>query len=324
MRSELDYGALRSCYPVGVIGRYCINVVWSTAASSVLVVGTVIATSWSVVCTSRALLSWLSFTACSHIWLVHSRRRREYSMKALELFGGCLSGSGGGFDCDMAFRKKVGRCSVLIRGRITLWIKIIRIEHSCDHVPQRVCYTARSDVKSSLELGCQMTWCPDLSQSHALPIWLHIITMLPGASLFHLIDCNYFWNSLESSMINLQSLIVAVQVGDPSANSQLDVIICLRLIITFKWKRSSIQHCIYGYLVHISVCSHEINHPIIPYRARRTRDDNVRGSISSLVRTSTVQSKLWYFFRSSASDRATSAVSLGSQIMGGGAISSGA
>lgn len=45
MRSELDYGALRSCYPVGVIGRYCINVVWSTAASSVLVVGTVIATS---------------------------------------------------------------------------------------------------------------------------------------------------------------------------------------------------------------------------------------------------------------------------------------
>jgi len=143
-------------------------------------------------------------------------------------------------------------------------------------------------------------------------------TRLPGASLFHLIDCI---SELVGKLNNKspQSLIITTSDWAP-----LDVIICLRFITrTFKWKRSSI-HCIYGYLVHISVCSHEINHPIIPYRARRTRDGNVRGSVSSLVRTSTVQSKLWYFFRSSASDMATSAVSLGSQIMGGGAISSGA
>ena len=45
---------------------------------------------------------------------------------------------------------------------------------------------------------------------------------------------------------------------------------------------------------------------------------------SSLVRTSRVTGRLWYFSRSLASERETPAESFGSQIIGGGAISSGA
>lgn len=45
---------------------------------------------------------------------------------------------------------------------------------------------------------------------------------------------------------------------------------------------------------------------------------------SSFARTSSVTCKSWYFCRSTASDLATPAESFGSQIIGGGAISSGA
>ena len=59
-------------------------------------------------------------------------------MKALGLFGGCLSGGGGGFDCDIVFRKEVGRCSFSYKRSDHIVDQNHQIEHSCDHVPQRV------------------------------------------------------------------------------------------------------------------------------------------------------------------------------------------
>ena len=53
-------------------------------------------------------------------------------------------------------------------------------------------------------------------------------------------------------------------------------------------------------------------------------EENDRRCSSLLVRTSKVTGRLWYFSRSLASERETPAESFGSQIMGGGAISSGA